>query len=256
MTASHTVDSPRRAARLAADVEAKARSTRSSRSESASNSGFREAVETESDLRQLLRALGTGVAGALFAMVLAIAALVIVVPMAIGGQALTVLTNSMAPGMPSGTLAIVKPTPIDDIKVGDVMTYQIRSGDPAVVSHRVVSRSISTNGDTTFITRGDNNDMDDANPVTDVQIRGTVWYSIPLLGWVNSALTGGMRTWIVPVVVAICFGYGAWAFTSGFRERRRAARETARSGKTRGRRSSALATEALRGAADTDGDRR
>ncbi len=241
--ASPIVDSPRRAARLAAEKQGKTRSKR----------GSDRPSTQESDLRQLLRALGTGIAGALFAMVLAVAALVIVVPMAVGGQALTVLTNSMAPGMPPGTLAIMKPTPIDDIKVGDVMTYQIRSGDPAVVSHRVVSRSISTDGETTFITRGDNNDLDDANPVTAVQIRGTVWYSIPLLGWVNSALTGGMRTWIVPIVVAICFGYGAWAFTSGFRERRRAARDSARPRKTRGRRSSALATEAL---TDAAGERR
>lgn len=240
MTASH-VDSPRRAARAAAESAASRKGgfVPDSQPETARNGGA----------RQLLRAIGTGITGAFFVLVLAVAALVIVVPMTVGGQALTVLTNSMAPGMPPGTLVIVKPTPLDDIEVGDVLTYQIRSGDPAVVSHRVISRTVSTTGDTTFITKGDNNDLADPNPVTAVQIRGTVWYSLPLLGWVNSALSGGMRSWIVPIVVVLCFGYGAWAFTSGARDRRRAAREGVRAGKPHGRRSSsataATATDAV-----------
>ena len=88
---------------------------------------------------------------------------------------------------------MVKPTPVRDIDVGNVLTYQIRSGEAAVVSHRVLSRSVSTDGTTTFITKGDNNDSPDANPVTSAQVKGTVWYSVPLLGYVNNAVNGPGR---------------------------------------------------------------
>ncbi len=63
--------------------------------------------------------------------------------------------------MPPGSLIAVKPVAFDEVRVGDVVTYQIRSGDPAVVTHRVVGTTSSTGGDRLLITRGDANDLDD-----------------------------------------------------------------------------------------------
>lgn len=170
--------------------------------------------------------IGLGLSVGLLALVVALAAAVIVIPAVSGGVPLTVLTSSMEPTLPPGTLVVVKPTPIGDIGVGEVLTYQIRSGDPAVVSHRVISRSVSTDGSTTFVTKGDNNDSPDANPVTQAQIRGTVWYSVPLLGYVNNAVNGPNRGWVVPVVAGGLFLY-AGTMVAGdvvFRIRSRVAR--------------------------------
>lgn len=176
--------------------------------------------------------LGLGVGGGILALVAALAAAVIVVPAVVGGTPLTVLTSSMEPTLPPGTLVVIKPAPVDEIEVGDVLTYQIRSGDPAVVSHRVVSRTVSTNGTTTFTTRGDNNDVADAAPVTEAQIKGTVWYSIPWLGYVNSAISGESRAWLVPLVAGALFLYAGYTAASGIagavkRRRSRAAATTA-----------------------------
>jgi signal peptidase len=164
--------------------------------------------------KTLAQYLGVAVSAAVLVIVVALAALVIVLPLIVGGNALTVLTSSMAPKYPAGTLIVTKPTPIDEIKVGDVLTYQIASGSPAVISHRVITRTISTDGETTFTTKGDNNSDADPEPVREVQVKGTLWYAIPQLGWVNNALSGESRGVLVPVAAGGLFAYAAYLFAS------------------------------------------
>lgn len=171
--------------------------------------------------KSLLHYVGVAASAAVLALVAALAALVIVVPAVTGGSALTVLTSSMAPAYPPGTLIVIKPTAVDDIRVGDVLTYQIESGKPAVISHRVTTRSISTDGDTTFVTKGDNNAVVDSDAVQAAQVKGTLWYAIPYLGWVNNAVSGESRGILVPVVAGSLFAYAAWLFFSTFRARRK-----------------------------------
>ncbi|SDZ09803.1 signal peptidase I [Herbiconiux ginsengi] len=171
--------------------------------------------------KSLAHYLGTAVSAAFLVLVLALAVLTIALPALVGGRPLTVLTQSMEPGLPPGTLIVVHPVPVGEIRVGDVLTYQIESGKPGVVSHRVIEKTISTAGSTTFVTRGDNNDLADEDPVQEVQIVGVLWYSIPMLGWVNNAVNGEWRGFVVPVVVGGLFGYAAWMFFSGIRDHRR-----------------------------------
>lgn len=168
----------------------------------------------ESTEHGLWHYLGLAVSGAMLVIVLGVAALAIVIPALVGGTALTVLTQSMEPKFPPGTLIIIRPTPIDEIKIGDVLTYQIKSNEPAVVSHRVISRSVDTKGRTTFITKGDNNDLPDASPVQKVQIKGTLWYSIPWLGYVNNLVGGQGRTLLIPLVAIALFVYAGYMVMS------------------------------------------
>jgi signal peptidase len=169
------------------------------------------AAPTEKGLRHYI---GLAVSGALLVLVLVLGALVIIIPAISGGTALTVLTQSMEPKLPPGTLIIIRPTPIDEIKLGDVLTYQIRSGQPEVVSHRVISRSVDTKGRITFTTKGDNNDLSDASPVQKAQIKGTLWYSIPWLGFVNNLVGGQGRSLLVPLVAAVLFIYAGYMLAS------------------------------------------
>ena len=174
--------------------------------------------------RGLVRYLGAAVSAALLALTLAVAVAVVALPTVVGGSAMTVLTQSMEPGLPPGTLVVIKPTPVDDIAVGDVMTYQIRSGESAVVTHRVISKTYA-GGEVTFITQGDNNSAPDAAPVQEIQVRGTLWYSLPLLGWVNTALNGPNRTIVVAIAVGGLFTYAAAMAIGTLRDRRRGQRE-------------------------------
>lgn len=184
------------------------------------------ASSTESTGSTVLRALGLGVSGALLVGTLLIAFFVVALPALVGGQSLTVLTNSMAPSMPPGTLVVVRPTPFAEIAPGDIITYQIRSGSPELVTHRVQQRLVASDGTVSLITRGDNNNTADAEPVHEVQVRGTVWYAVPLLGWVNNVLTGQTRALVVPLLAVGCFVYAGIAFGSSAVARRRARRST------------------------------
>ena len=170
--------------------------------------------------RGLLHALGLGLSVGLLLLVAALAVVLVIVPKASGSTPLTVLTSSMEPSLPPGTLLVVRPTSTEDIRVGDVVTYQIESGRPEVISHRVIEIVSSTDGTTSFVTKGDNNDAADEAAVLPVQVRGTLWYSVPWLGFVNQAVNGQARAWIVPLLAVALFGYAGYMIATGLVQRR------------------------------------
>ncbi len=171
--------------------------------------------------KSLLQYVGVALSASVLLLVLGLAAVVIAIPALVGGSALTVLTQSMEPGFPPGTLVVIKPTPVSDIRVGDVLTYQIKSGEAAVVSHRVVSKSVGSDGQTSFTTKGDNNDVADPNVVREVQIQGTLWYSVPMLGHLNTAINGEARGVVIPVAATVLFLYALWMVIGSIRDHRK-----------------------------------
>ncbi|BDZ46061.1 hypothetical protein GCM10025866_19700 [Naasia aerilata] len=133
----------------------------------------------------------------------------------------------MEPTLPPGTLVVVRPTPVQDIRLGDVITYQIKPDNPAVVSHRVIEVHSISNGTKEFITQGDNNQAADAAPVTEAQIKGVIWYSVPFVGWA-SIVVGQYSGWLVPIVAIGLLAYagvmiGSAAVSRARKARRRAA---------------------------------
>lgn len=158
---------------------------------------------------------------------LAILLVSVVLPRVVGGQAYTVLTGSMQPTMDPGALVVVRPEPIEQVAVGDTVTYQLESGKAAVVTHRVVSVGYAADGAVRLRTRGDANGTDDPEPVRAEQVRGVVWYSVPWLGHVNTLVRGEQRIALLGVVVAILVGYAAVMFASSARDRRRTPAEPA-----------------------------
>ncbi|WP_010203888.1 signal peptidase I [Salinibacterium sp. PAMC 21357] len=170
--------------------------------------------------------LGMGISGGLFALVLLIGALVIVIPAIAGAMPLTVLTSSMEPGLPPGTLIVVKPIETNDIARGDVITYQIESGKPGVITHRVTAITISSDGTRTFTLKGDNNDVADDLQVLPVQVQGKLWYSVPWIGYVSNFVNGDSKSWLVPVLAIGLFIYAGFMIMSGVitgaRKRKRA----------------------------------
>lgn len=156
--------------------------------------------------------------------VVVILAAAVLVPRLAGATPYTVLTGSMQPKYPPGTLVVVKPAGLDDIAVGDVITYQLESGKETVVTHRVVGVTNRFDGTTELITQGDANDDPDPLPVAEVQVRGKLWYSVPVLGRLNSLLSGQQRQWAVYLVSAGLVGYAAFMFATALRDRRRGRR--------------------------------
>lgn len=146
----------------------------------------------------------------------------VLVPRLAGATSYTVLTGSMRPDLPPGSLVVTRPTEMSDISVGDVVTYQLRSGEPTVVTHRVVAAGFDATGEPLLTTQGDANDAPDAQPVRQVQVRGTTWYSVPHLGRVNAALDGSQRQTAVYVVATALLLYAGWMFAGAPASRRRA----------------------------------
>jgi len=149
------------------------------------------------------------------------AVLLIVIPAVTGSQPYTVLTNSMAPKYPPGTLLIVEPVEFDSLKLGDVITYQLKSGEPAVVTHRIVSVGVNQDGDRTLITKGDNNTLEDEVPVQKVQVRGKLLYAVPHVGWAANWMENNNREGVAKWLAVGLIGYGVASIVIGARESRR-----------------------------------
>lgn len=146
---------------------------------------------------------------------------IVLVPRLAGATPYAVLTGSMSPGLPAGSLVVVRPVAPEDVGVGAVITYQLESGKPTVVTHRVIAVETAINGDRAFVTQGDANDVADPEPVLAVQVKGERWYSVPYLGHVHTLLSGSQRQIGVYVVGSLLLAYAAYMFTSSIRERRR-----------------------------------
>ena len=146
----------------------------------------------------------------------------VLVPRLGGAVPYTVLTGSMQPAYPPGTMIVARPVAADDVALGTVITFQLASGRPEVVTHRVVGIARKPDGDLRFQTKGDANDAVDAQWVRPEQVRGALWYAVPRLGYVSELLTGEQRQRGVVVVAVVLLGYAALMVAGGARDRRRA----------------------------------
>ena len=134
----------------------------------------------------------------------------VLVPRATGSTPYTVLTGSMRPDLPPGTMVVVRPVDPAELSVGDVITYQLRSGEPEVVTHRIIETVVTPDG-LEFRTQGDANDAPDPDLVRAVQVRGEVWYGAPLLGYLTSGVTSDARTLTAQVVGIALIGYALFS---------------------------------------------
>lgn len=143
----------------------------------------------------------------------------VLIPRIAGATPYAVLTSSMEPDLPPGTLVVVKPADPDSIGIGSVITYQLRSGEPTVVTHRVVAQTVDADGLPLFRTQGDANDIPDDAWVRPVQIKGELWYSVPVLGRANTWLNGDQRQGLVYGVAALLLVYALFTWSSALRHR-------------------------------------
>ena len=160
----------------------------------------------------------------LLLVVCAVIVATVVVPYFAQAQRFTILTGSMRPTYDPGSLVVVKPVEESELMIGTPITFQLESGQPTVVTHRIIAVSESQQGERRFITQGDANGEPDEKEVRPVQVRGKVWYSLPYLGYVNTWLTGEQRTVLVAVVVSALLIYATYMMISGIRDGRRDAR--------------------------------
>lgn len=89
-----------------------------------------------------------------------------------------VLTGSMEPEFPVGSLLIINPTDYEDIAIGDDITY-VRDENLTLVTHRVIAKDDETRHITT---QGIANNSPDP-PAMYENVVGKVVYHIPIIGY-------------------------------------------------------------------------
>ena len=103
-----------------------------------------------------------------------------------GIQVYGVLTGSMEPTHPTGSLIYVKRTDASDLRVNDVITFSISPN--VIATHRIVEIVPDESNPTIvrYRTKGDANNDVDASLVSANNIIGKVMFSIPQLGYIAS----------------------------------------------------------------------
>lgn len=89
-----------------------------------------------------------------------------------------VLTGSMEPELPVGSLLVILPVAYDDIQIGDDITC-VRDASLTLVTHRVIEKDDDTQ---TITTQGIANNAPDS-PTHYENVVGRVAYHVPYLGY-------------------------------------------------------------------------
>ena len=122
----------------------------------------------------------------------------------VGLQPYAVISPSMTPAYPVGTMLYVKKVDPLAVSVGDPITFRM-SGSSTVVTHRVTAID-RENG--SFTTKGDANDMEDGAPVDFGDLIGKPVFSIKYLGYVSQYISSPPGTYVsigVCVLILIMF---------------------------------------------------
>ena len=127
------------------------------------------------------------VLGTLLLIIIVATYLPITIPRAFGYEIYTVISGSMEPAIPTGSLVYVKYIQPEEIQTEDVIAFYGTDADGSIVTHRVVSNSAAMGN---FITKGDANSDNDMKPIPYANYIGKVQLSVPKLGGIFQTITG------------------------------------------------------------------
>ena len=155
----------------------------------------------------------------------------IVVPAALGYNRYVINGHSMEPTIPYGSVVFAETVPVDELKVGDVITFtpppEYAVSEP--VTHRIIEIK-EVDGKRQFRTQGDNNDSPDPWTVTfDSSSQARVAFHVPYAGYFYIALSQWWVRFLVIVLPAL--GAAVWIVVILWREAgREVEKEKARRG--------------------------
>ena len=136
-------------------------------------------------------------------MVFVIAAcLSLVIPKIAGYDAYVVVSGSMEPSIPVGSIVYSKPTEPETLVEGEVIVFKVPARGETPITHRVVINDPLTR---TITTKGDANENMDANPVPYDNVVGKVVRYVPRVGF-----TVAMFTSAIGKLVAVLLLLEAW----------------------------------------------
>jgi len=114
-----------------------------------------------------------------------------------------VMSGSMEPVIATGSILINRPVPVNEIFVGDIITFSIPARE-GFITHRVIA--IERINDPVFKTKGDANKVEDPFSVPTENVVGKVVAHIPYLGYMFYFLKtplGFILTLVLPGLLII-----------------------------------------------------
>ena len=122
------------------------------------------------------------------------------VPKLLGWSSHLVLTGSMAPAIPVGALVVVRPTPVSQLRAGDVVTF-LHSQTRRLVTHRVVRLELHDDG-WRLRTRGDANRVEDLWDVRGDDLAGQVTLAVPGMASLLETAASPAPRWLAAAAAA------------------------------------------------------
>lgn len=169
------------------------------------NEQYNEAEELRGgESRGSLKGLGRLVsASGVFLMLVVVAAFLVVAgPKFAGYDSYVVVSGSMEPTIPVGSIVYSKKEDVALMRAGDVIVFNNEARGKTPITHRIVTNNPLTQ---TITTKGDNNENEDADIVTYEHVLGRVEYHVPHLGLVTALFTS-----VPGKIVALLFVLEGW----------------------------------------------
>src|SRR5260221_166635 len=121
-------------------------------------------------------------------------------------SAYTVVSGSMEPTIPIGTLTFVSQTPFNSLQKGDIIAFTDPTDNNRIILHRIFSITQTTAG-RTVQTKGDHNRYPDGWKLTPQMVKGKLFYTIPYVGslseWLKTPLGFGVMIGIPALLFII-----------------------------------------------------
>lgn len=114
----------------------------------------------------------------------------------IGVRSYTVLSGSMEPEFYPGDLVVIQHKNKTDIKLNDIVTFRDKEG--IIITHRIIEKTPEG-----YITKGDNNNVEDSERITDNNIIGKVKFSIPKVGYIMDFLSKPMIIAVEMILLSV-----------------------------------------------------
>lgn len=122
-------------------------------------------------------------------------------PDVLGYKAYSITTDSMKPTLSKGDIIISRRQNEEVLKQGDIITYK-QKGE--IITHRIIQID-NVDGKNQYITKGDNNTLEDLEKVNYEQIEGVKVIKIPLLGNILSFLKEEIIVLIIILIILILY---------------------------------------------------
>ncbi|MGU8471790.1 signal peptidase I [Clostridium perfringens] len=114
-----------------------------------------------------------------------------------------VLTGSMSPTIKTGDFIVVKEIDANKVENGDIITFK-SNNSKNLTTHRVVD-VINDDGNISFQTKGDANDVLDPMLIDSNLLVGKVIFNIPYIGRIMSLVFKFKGIIITFIIVYLCF---------------------------------------------------